>query len=248
MGLARVLRRGAPDGRLRLPRHRAAVRPLRALRRARAAARPAADRLLAVPGHRGRADLRAGQRRGVLELLRLLRHAVLRDRLRLDDPLALREGDRRAAARGRLPPPRGARRLGQPHRGGPPRARRRGPRARRHARVHLAHPAARQRPALARAGSRTCRRCSSTTACRRSSSPTRTSRRSGRSSWWTSATGAGSPCGSRRRRWRSCCTGRSSCPARRCRCSSCARRCSTASTTSSSAASTSSARCSCCSC
>ena len=37
--------------RLRLPRHRAAVRPLRALRRARAAARPAADRLLALPGH-----------------------------------------------------------------------------------------------------------------------------------------------------------------------------------------------------
>ena len=82
------------------------------------------------------------------------------------------------------------------------------------------------------AGSRTCRRCSSTTASRRSSSPTRTSRRSARSSSSTSATGAGSPCGSRRRRWRSCCTGRSSCPARRCRCSSCARRCSTASTTS----------------
>ena len=53
---------------------------------------PAADRLLAVPGHRGRADLRAGQRRAVLELLHLLRHAVLRDRLRLDDPLALRAG------------------------------------------------------------------------------------------------------------------------------------------------------------
>ena len=85
------------------------------------------------------------------------------------------------------------------------------------------------------------------TACRRSSSPTRTSRRSGRSSSSTSATGAGSPCGSRRRRWRSSSTARSSCPARRCRCSSCARRCSTASTTSSSARSTSSARCSCCS-
>ena len=39
------------ERRLRLPRHRAAVRPLRALRRARAAARPAADRLLALPGH-----------------------------------------------------------------------------------------------------------------------------------------------------------------------------------------------------
>jgi len=48
----------------------------------------------------------------------------------------------------------------------------------------------------------------------------------------TSATGAASPCGSHRRRWRSWCTGRSSCPAPRCRCSSCARRCSTASTTS----------------
>ena len=64
--------------------------------------------------------------------------------------LDLREGHRRAAARGRLPAPRGAGRLGQAHRGRPLGARRRGPRARRHDRLHLAHPAARQRPALAR--------------------------------------------------------------------------------------------------
>ena len=47
--------------------------------------------------------------------------------------------------------------------------------------------------------------------------------------------------GSRRRRWRSWCTGRSSCRASRCRCSSCARPCSRASTTCSSGPSTSSA-------
>ena len=41
---------------------RAAVRPLGPVRRARAAPGPAADRRLAVPGHRRGADLRAGQR------------------------------------------------------------------------------------------------------------------------------------------------------------------------------------------
>ena len=66
------------ERRVRLPRDRAAVRPLRAVRRALAASRPAADRLLALPGDRRRADLRAGQRRAVLELLHLLRDAVLR--------------------------------------------------------------------------------------------------------------------------------------------------------------------------
>ena len=45
------------------------------VRRARAAARHRADRLRAVPGHARLADLRPGQRPGLLELLRLLRHA-----------------------------------------------------------------------------------------------------------------------------------------------------------------------------
>jgi FlaA1/EpsC-like NDP-sugar epimerase len=61
------------------------------------------------------------------------------------------------------------------------------------------------------------------------------------------AISAGSRFGSRRRRWRSSSTARSSSPASRCRCSSCARRCSRASTTCSSARSTSSARRSSCS-
>ena len=75
---------------------------------------------------------------------------VFADRLRLEHPLGVREGHGRAAARRGLPAPGGARRLGQAHRGGPPRARRRGARARRHARLHLAHPAPGQRAALAR--------------------------------------------------------------------------------------------------
>ena len=148
--MGRLVRGGQGERRLRLPRDRAAVRPLRALRRALAAAGPAAHRLLALPGHRRGADLRAGQRRAVLELLHLLRHALLRDRVRLVLALDLRAGHRRPAARRGLPPARGARRLGQAHRGRPPRARGRGPRARGHDRLHLPHAAARQRPALAR--------------------------------------------------------------------------------------------------
>ena len=145
-----LVARDEGEHRLRLPRHRAALRALEPLRGARAAAGPAADRLLAVPGDGRRADLRARQGRAVLELLHLLRHADLRDRLRLELPLGVREGHGLAAARRGLPAPRRDRRLGQAHRGGPPRARRRGARAGGHARLHLAHAAAGQRAALAR--------------------------------------------------------------------------------------------------
>ena len=150
LGLARLLRGGQEPDRVRLSGDRAAVRPLRPLRRARAAPGPAEDRHLAVPGDRGGADLRRRQRRAVLELLHLLRHAVLRDRLRRLDPLGLREGHRHAAAGRGLPPARAAGRLGPPHRGRRARARRRGPRARRDGRLHLADAAPGQRAALAR--------------------------------------------------------------------------------------------------
>ena len=72
-----------------------------------------------------------------------------------------------AAARRGLPPPRGARRLGQAHRGRRARARRRGARAGRDGRLHLAHAAAGQRPALARADRGPRRGARRATACRR---------------------------------------------------------------------------------
>ena len=115
-----------------------------------------------------RADLRAGQRRAVLQLLHLLRHA----RLRGDHPRArARWGYEQltgvaAAGRG-LPPPRGARRLRAAHRGRRARADRRGPRAGRDGRLHLAHAAAGQRPALARADRGRRPRCSTPTASRK---------------------------------------------------------------------------------
>ena len=163
---------------------------------------------------RRRADLRARQRRAVLELLHLLRHALLRDRLRVDaSRWALREGHRACCC---ARPATGAARCSSARastsRTSHHALRRRGARAGRDARLHLAHAAARQRAALARADRGAAARCSTTTACRRSSSPTRTSRRSARSSSSTSATGAASPCASRRRRWRSSSTAPSSCP------------------------------------
>ena len=85
----------------------------------------------------------------LLELLHLLRHAVLRDRLHRLDPLGLREGHGHAAAGRRLPPARAAGRLRAPHRGRRACARRRGPRAGRDGRLHLADAAAGQRAALA---------------------------------------------------------------------------------------------------
>ena len=147
--------------------HRAAVRPLEHVRRPRRAPGPAADRLQPVPGHAGGADLRARQRRELLELLHLLRHARVRDLLHRLAALPLRARHRRAAAGGRLPAPRGAGRLGQAHRGRRPRARRRGARAGGDGRLHLAHAAARQRPALARADRPAAARCWTRTACRR---------------------------------------------------------------------------------
>ena len=76
---------------VRLPRHRAAVRALRAVRRPRPASRSDADRRIAVPGHVRRAAVRRRQRRAVLQLLHLLRHARLRAALRIVVPLRLRD-------------------------------------------------------------------------------------------------------------------------------------------------------------
>ena len=136
--------------RLRLPADRAAVRALGAVLRARRAPRPVADRLLARAGRVRRADLRDRQRQPVQLVLHLLRLAVLRRHLRLAAAPQLREGDRRAAARGRLPAPRGARRHRPAHRGRRPRAARRRPSDREGRRLHLADAAAQQRAAVAR--------------------------------------------------------------------------------------------------
>ena len=206
------------------------------VRRARPAPRPAADRHEPLPGHARGARVRRRQRRAVLELLHLLRHAGVRDRDRRRRPQPLRARHRRAAARRRLPPPRGAGGLGQAHRGRRPRAHRRGARAGRDGRLHLAHAAPGQRAALARADRRPAR------GARRAPRPGGHHRRPGlpggarRRARRPVPPPRGARCGSRPRRWRSSSTARSSCPARRCRCSSCARRSSTASTTSSSAA------------
>ena len=149
------------------------------------------------------------------ELLHLLRHAVLRGRLRRRRSAAPTSASTgRAAARGRLPAPRGARRHRRAHRGRRPRAARRGARAGRGRRLHLAHAAARQRAALARARSRTsadgARRATAST---RSSSPTPTSpqERGGRARRPVPPARR-ARCGSRRRRWRSSSTAPSSCP------------------------------------
>ena len=150
VGVEPVLARDQEHDRVRLPGDGAAVRPLRALRRPGRAAGPAAHRLLAVPGDGRDADLRPGQRRALLELLHLLRLAGVRDRLRRDAALGLRAGHRRAAAAGRLSPAGDPGRHRQAHRGRGRRAARRGPRAGRDDRLHLAQAAARQRPALAR--------------------------------------------------------------------------------------------------
>ena len=102
---------------LRLPGHRAAVRQGRALRRPRRAPGPVEHRRLALPGHGGGGALRDRQRPPLLQLLHLLRLALLRGRLRVDVPLRLRAHDRAAAARGGLPAPRGARGHRRAHRG-----------------------------------------------------------------------------------------------------------------------------------
>ncbi len=116
------------------------------------------DRHQPVPGHARRAGVRRRQRRAVLQLLHLLRHARVRDRHGRRRPQPLRARHGRAPARGRLPAPRRAGGLGQAHRGRGARAHRRGPRAGGDGRLHLAHAAPRQRPALARAHRRPARR------------------------------------------------------------------------------------------
>src|SRR5439155_1210917 len=77
---------------VRVPRHGAAVRPQRAVRQPRRAARADAHRLLPHRGDGRRPDLRDRQRRAVLELLHLLWVAALRRRLCRDVPLPLRGG------------------------------------------------------------------------------------------------------------------------------------------------------------
>ncbi len=110
--------------RLRLPDHGADVRPGRSVRRSPAPAGAEPDRHGAVPGHGDRARVRAGQRRALLELLHLLRLAVLRHRLHRRPARAPPARHGLAARAGRLPAAGAAGRLGQAHRGGGPRARR----------------------------------------------------------------------------------------------------------------------------
>ena len=133
--------------------------------------RPGLTRIVAslfqVDGRR--AHLRAGQRQGVLELLHLLRLAVLRASPTSRVPLRLYERlDGRAAARGRLPAPRACSSARGEHiEDVGPRARRRRALADRRRRLHLADAAARQRAALARARSTSSPTCSASTASTR---------------------------------------------------------------------------------
>ena len=199
---------------------------------------------------RRRADLRARQRRAVLELLHLLRHALLRDRLRRARCAGRYEQvTGAAAARRRLPPPRGAGRLRQAHRGRRARAARRGPRADRDA---SASSRSTPRPDN---GLRSLGRIEDLAEvldahrvdeviiadpdfpqeqARRARRPVPPARRA-RAHRAVDDGDPHPPRGVRARR-------------SRCRCSSCARRSSRASTSWSSARSTSSARCCCCSC
>ena len=139
--------------RVRVPRHGAAVRPLRALRRARAAAGPVADRRVALPGHGRDAALRDRQRPASS---RATTSSTGRSSSRSSTSSTFRWAYERVTgappARGRLPAPGGPRRLRRAHRGRRARAvLGRGRRADRGDRLHLADAAARQRPALARA-------------------------------------------------------------------------------------------------
>ena len=101
VGLRGVAAGGAGHRRLRLPRRGAAVRALGPVRRPRLAAGPRAHRLGADPDDARDADLRPRQRRALLQLLHLLRLAVLLGRLRLDAALRLRA---RSPARCCAPP------------------------------------------------------------------------------------------------------------------------------------------------
>ena len=134
-----------------LPADGAAVRALGPVRRARAAPGPDADRRLAVPGRVRRADLRARQRRTLLELLPLLWLAGVRDLLRVVVPRRVRPADRllmlRAAGFQRRAVLVGR---GQADRRRRARARGRAALADRGRRLPLADAAAGQRAALAR--------------------------------------------------------------------------------------------------
>ena len=163
---ARGRRPDARDRRLRLPRHRPALRAVDLY--ARRSVRPGLTRIVAValPGHARRARLRARQRRAVLELLHLLRLAGLRRR---STSAACASSTTAPTGASSAPPataPRAARRHGRAHRGRRPRARRRAVADQRR-RLHLADAAPRQRAALARRRSRTSAASSSATASTR---------------------------------------------------------------------------------
>ena len=195
-----------------------------------------------------RADLRRRQRRAVLELLHLLRHARLRDR----HPSA-RRAELYERATGVLLRAAGYRRRavlvgsGKHIEDVAHALDGRGARAGRDGRLHLAHAAAGQRPALARADRGPGR------GARRAPRPGGHHRRPGLPGGARGRARRPVPPARRDRADRAVDDGDPRPPrgvrarARRCRCSSCARRSSTASTTSSSARSTSSSRsCSCC--
>ena len=110
------------------PRHAAPVRALGPLLRSRGATRLHPHRRLAGPGHVDHPGVRAGAGRPrlvvlLLLVLHLLGQPVLRPRIRVGVPLGVRPRQRRRAARGRLPAPRGDRRQGRSDRRRRPRAR-----------------------------------------------------------------------------------------------------------------------------
>ena len=125
-------RRGSSSGTarlpaVRLPGHDAALRARRPLRLARDPARPGADVATLFQVTLIVADLRARQRRRVLDLLALLRRPRLRGALRRRSAPRLRGGDRPAAQLARLPAPRRAGRHRRADRRRRPRARGRAP-------------------------------------------------------------------------------------------------------------------------
>ena len=229
--------------RLRLPRDRAAVRALGAVRRPRAAPGPAEDRLLAVPGDGRRAR---STRSPTASSTRATTSSTGRSSSRSSSSARSAGSTRRSPAGCCAPPATGAAPCSSARastsRTSPTRSRDEVARAGRDARLHLAHAAAR------------------TTACARSggssdlpqvldehgvqeviiADPDFPEDRA--VELVDQCHRRGVTCASRRRRWRSSSTAPSSSRARRCRCSSCARRSSRASTTWSSARSTSSAR------
>ena len=108
--VGRVARHQALDP-VRVPGDRAGVRPRRPVRGSHAPARTGADRHRSVPGDRDRAGVRARRRPALLELLHLLRHAVLRDDLHRRAARAASARERLAARPGGLRASRGAGRI-----------------------------------------------------------------------------------------------------------------------------------------